>query len=260
MPTNEGTYLEELINDFPCKRKISTKKAEILLQERYRIFEFGEFIPKVIDILRNPSRIKINPDQSVTLLFELYNQGEKYPLFFYTLSKAIHKYLFAKILSNAGEFRNQSEINFGFIGFGGPNRRSLGNLKFNGSAPENIIINLINSFCYLEEKSSDPLRNGLLFYRKFVRTHPFYDANGRIGRLILKIYLRIFQLEIQWDKISNDKLMKKMNECHLREEKIEEFEKYFCYLYNFMNKAIVRINEDDMDDIRGKENDFDWRL
>jgi fido (protein-threonine AMPylation protein) len=254
MPSNDSTYLQELINDFPCKRKTSIEKAELWLQERYRVFELGEFIPTVFEILNDPSRIRITNDPSINPLFDLFNQGEIYPLFFYNLSKSIHKYLFSKILSNAGNFRSSSEINSGFIGFGGPNRRALGNLKFHGSTPEKITLNLINAFCHLKKKSNDPLRDGLLFYRKFVRTHPFYDGNGRIGRLILKIYLRIFHLEIQWDKINNEKLMKKMNECHLREDKEKEYEKYFGFLYDFIKKAIARVNEEDINDFRFPEN------
>src|ERR1035437_922277 len=253
MLANDSAYLQELIDDFPCNPKASIATAEKWLHERYTSIEFGDFIPKVIDILNDPSRIIIKNDKSINPLYELFKKGEKYPLVFFSLSKEIHKYLFAKILSNAGEFRQSSDKNNGFIGFGGPNRRVAGNLKYHGSTPDDIIVNLINSFCHLKEHSSDPLRNGLLFYRKFVRTHPFYDANGRIGRLIIKIYLRKFHLEIQWDKISNEKLMKKMNECHKREGDEKEYEKYFGYLYDYINNAKVKIHEEDLNDYKFPE-------
>lgn len=47
--------------------------------------------------------------------------------------------------------------------------------------------------------------------------HPFYDANGRIGRFMLETYLNFHNMIVQWQKLhANEKWLKRLNECHKR--------------------------------------------
>jgi len=49
----------------------------------------------------------------------------------------------------------------------------------------------------------DPVRKAAIFYQKFVSTHPFYDGNGRLARLIANIYLFKFGLTINWSEFDS---------------------------------------------------------
>ncbi|MEI7811692.1 MAG: Fic family protein [Ignavibacteria bacterium] len=226
MSSTEETYLQELINDFPCKTKVTAEKAIIMLQKRYKLLE-PDFTSDVVNILRNRE--------------DLCN------IILYEVSKIIHKHLFRNILSNAGEFRKSTDPGNGFIGFGGVSKRIAGNLEFHGIAPNEIAAELSGAFSYLNGKTEDPVRNGVLFYRRYVRIHPYYDGNGRIGRLILIIYLRMFNFQINMERIPKDKLLKKINNCHKRESKPDEFERYLNFLLELMREAISRIEEDAVD-------------
>lgn len=109
------------------------------------------------------------------------------------LSNQLHQTIFDGFYSNAGRFRDASEPGNGAVRFGGNKR--LMTADFQGSHPDLIHAELLECAEYLC-REEEPIRNAVEFFQRFVKTHPFYDANGRIGRLMANIYLMRFDLTI----------------------------------------------------------------
>lgn len=68
----------------------------------------------------------------------------------------------------------------------------------------------------LNHHQKAPVLAAVRFYQKFVNVHPFYDANGRIGRLIATMYLADHNLVLSWSEFdSKSKFIKKLNYTHI---------------------------------------------
>ena len=233
-PNTEIEHLQDLINDFGVDPKISGIVAFDLLRIRYETIEKG--IPQLLDSLKKKLKEseKDNPKSSLSNIL---------PMIMQEFCISFHLLLFRKILKNAGKFRNEADPNNGYIGFGGENRRRIGSHKFHGETPKNIDLKIKKILLLFTFDSQDPIRNALSFYRQFVKIHPFYDANGRIGRLLLSIYLQNFELYVKWSEIetggNKTKFIKKLNACHIREDDYN-YDKYFERLYQFFNKFVIQ--------------------
>lgn len=235
---SELNYLAELIEDFPPKKKISAEDAFKELKVRYETLE--SFADGFIDFLLSL------PDNKVAEFFpKLGKIDDNFPYGMMLFMAIAHKYLFAEILSNAGEFRLISDPHSGKVYYGGVSKREIGQHKFFGSNPEKIVDDLNSAFLLLKKKSEEPIKAGLEFYRRFVRIHPFYEANGRIARLILMIYLQYHGYYIVWREINEKhtgKFLSKLNSCHTHEGK-DTYERYFGYFEDFFKPFIKPISE-----------------
>ncbi len=204
----EVDELAGLINDFPDKHK--SEQAEPLLNEiasRVALIEgnLENFIPN-----------------STYLFPHVFN-----PIF----AQSLHGFLFRDILSNAGVYRSLDDKNNGKVVFGGQ-KRNEHKSWFTGCPPNKISQELDKSFQQLIKKPADPLEQAIRFYQSFVYINPFYDGNGRIGRIITSIYLQYFGYYVQWKSIEDkSKIINKLNECHKRIGKYT-YEVYFSYLLN----------------------------
>jgi len=207
-----------------------------------RYLQLEKNIHAILKLLEEPAL-----NQRISALFPLLNKdNDTFPAHFYFLMSFFHEYLFSKILSNAGEFRKSSDPFEGKIGFGGSDYRVIAKFKYSGSPCNEIQNDLIKCFSLLKRKPEDPLAASVEFYRRFVKIHPFYDGNGRIGRLILSIYNLYQGIYIKWSEIeiggNKSNFIKKLNECHKREDQIIYY-KYFEYLLSFFRKFVLRVSE-----------------
>lgn len=220
---HELDYLRDLLCEFQADPELDAEAALKLVFDRYQVLE------------RNFS--KLGEEISV----KLEGSSRVWP-FYKQLCTQIHKYLYNNILSNAGHYRSSSDKYHGIVEFGG--LTSSGHRgKFRGVAPRMIENELIACFEILD--NPEPIKSSILFYQEFSFIHPFYDANGRIGRLIVSIYLYSFGYLVSWGQIdsSHGKFMKKLNECHKRRNQPAQFDKYFGYLVNYWEKYIVPYSE-----------------
>lgn len=149
--------------------------------------------------------------------------------------------MFEGVLSNAGEFRKATDPNHGFVAFGGNLQRNPWGSKFKGSPPEQIEAGLKSAFDLLSKNDMDPVRTSIIFYQKFVHIHPFYDANGRVARFLLTLYLLFHGHYVLWKQLEEGKkneFLKKLNSCHLRQQS-GAYNDYLEHLYRFGKKFVV---------------------
>ncbi len=149
-----------------------------------------------------------------------------------------HEFLYKNILKNAGRFRDAKDKNLGKVYFGGEKQRSL-QYKFEGAPPNEIIAKVVESLACLFEESEQPIECALHFYQKFVLCHPYYDANGRIARFIVNVYLNYQDMVVDWEHLLDNKLfIKHLNNCHRRAGQPKEFGEYFRFLVKAFRKHV----------------------
>ena len=112
--------------------------------------------------------------------------------------------------------------------------------QFEGSHPNNISEGVQVACSYLTRSTSTPITNVVKFYQQIVHVHPFYDANGRIGRFITSVYLDYHGYHISWQGMrTNEKWLKKLNACHRRMGQ-DIYQNYLQILVNHWEKFITR--------------------
>jgi len=224
--------LAGLIKDFPKKslfrKPLTPEKAFLLIRARWLILtESIDDISNVLLPSSNPSTDRLG-----------------------FIIKFLHRFLYKGILSNAGDYRHAKDPNGGIINFGGQ-RRSESLHKYQGSVPSQIENDLHISIDYLIEETDDPIEAAIRFYQAFVRCHPFYDANGRIGRLIITMFLRNHHQHTLWAEMEaggNSKFIKKLNHCHDRQGQ-PNFDRYLSYLVDYFRKYVRPFTDYDDSDI-----------
>lgn len=170
-----------------------------------------------------------------------FTQNSNIPIseLFIGFSKAFHKILFQDIFSNSGRFRSGADPNQGKVYFG-PHHDRRRNLKFSGSNPASIQADLAKAAQLLSYDDDDPILNSVSFYQRFVYIHPFYDANGRIGRLLVSIYLRFHGYVVLWKPLENEQkrsFISKLNKCHNQTDK-PSFDHKIRDLYKFWQSYV----------------------
>ena len=225
----EVAYLRRLIEDFHSETdpKDAAKGLQVIAV-RYQSIESEQYFKGI----------------SASDLKEL-DLSQNLPEILKQRAFLIHKFLFKDILSNAGERRRSSDPEDGTIGFGGAKHQRQ-RMRFKGTNPPKIDKELDKAFSHLDLESEDPIENAMRFYQHFVYIHPFYDANGRIGRVIVSTYLKLFGYYVQWgefDGPNNSKFISKLNACHDRMESGYTFEKYFGYLLSIFRNYVISVDE-----------------
>lgn len=185
--SHDREHLTALMMDFPVASPIDAYQAAKLLHRRFTSLSIDQFT-KALQPLNEEEFIK---------------RFQEIPL-------KMHGYLFKDILGNAGRYRHRDDPGDGSILFG-PNQR------YSGSAPANIASEMKRVGSQLIKNDSDPVKTIVWFYQQFVYIHPFYDANGRIGRFVTTLYLDYHGYFMSWKGLhQNQKWLKKLNACHNR--------------------------------------------
>ena len=222
--SGELSQLKELIEVFPDKFSSSdedAKEANALARTRYEALD-NEILPYII------RRIQ---EGNLVLTDHVCLQ----------LCQFFHEFLFSDIISINGQFRKIEHPNDGAVFFGGQKRQEL-RPRFRGSPPSHIKDDLKKAFKYLRKNNEEQaLENALHFYQKFVFTHPFYDGNGRIGRLFVNMYLYQFGLYINWKNLQDKgAFLKKLNYYHDTNK-----EEHFGWWVQVCEKEVFEISEED---------------
>ena len=216
--TEEERYLADLLGDFGEKGHPDVGAALTLIYQRYR--ELERQVPRL------------------ALFVDAFSEdGTRTSDAFLVLLIGLHDYLYGGILRNAGQFRETTDPNGGTVRFGGAKGQSQ-RARYYGTSPREID-EAIREALRLLEDAADPVRSAVYFYLELSAIHPFYDANGRIGRVLVSIYLFRHGYYVNWDQLDGKhrQFMKQLNACldrrKLRVTDAEKYERYRIYLFNF---------------------------
>jgi len=212
-------YLPELMNAFPVDSAspVDLKTAQRKIQLRHNVLSWENRV-ELLEIFTEESFF-----QDIKLL-----------------PKTLHLILYKNILSNAGDYRQSYEPNSGVVRFG-PAR------EYCGTPPDYIGKRITQAVSLLEKHSLEPIHCALKFYQRFVYIHPFYDANGRIGRFIASLYLHYHQFIIDWEHLErNGKWLKTLNACHDRMTADSVvYERFVGYMVYHWSKSIHQFSHDE---------------
>ena len=221
MASPELDYLAELMTNFPVEDSSigSVEDAESLLQLRYQAL-----LDTLVDSKEVLKRLHSIPDEV------------DFPPIFEPLTRFLHLTLFKGILSNAGKYRQSAEPKGGIVYFGVQRGAQP---RFMGVPADEIEQVLCTVFRHLSKNDKNPIASAVIFYQQFVHVHPFYDANGRICRLLVSLYLDYHRFYVNWEDLQHQgKRIRKLNACHNRQLQPELYEEYLGYLVDHFSNYV----------------------
>ncbi|MCB0262836.1 MAG: Fic family protein [Calditrichaeota bacterium] len=223
--TNEREDIARLLEDFPTERTYSPE--EVLRLANIRYSELGHYLFDAF-------------------LPDLTRSTTPFETLFYDLSLKFHKFMFMQIFSNAGQFRSSTDKNSGQVYFGPVHKKTGRAAEFTGVAPGKIPDQLREVFKDYSRTDDNPEFTSIKVYQQFVYIHPFYDANGRVARLLTSLYLGFHQRIVQWKPLESEEKLQfinKLNRCH-RSMGRNHYENRLNDLCSFWQKYVKPIPEE----------------
>lgn len=151
---------------------------------------------------------------------------------------AFHHFIYEGLFTFAGQYRSAHDPHGGRIYFGHQHAQRR-KPRFQEDPTDTIEAGVLEAAWHLKRRTDDALGNAIRFYQKFVNVHPFYDANGRIGRLIATMYLTQHNLVLSWSEFdSKKKFIKKLNRCHVKPD-----EENFTYLVDYLRAFTIPLED-----------------
>lgn len=155
--------------------------------------EFAYNSSKIAGILLSDSDIRLMYDENIIIsngkaynlndVFEVYNHFQAFDYILDNINMSLSQD-FIKNLYKILKRNTQEEINFSNT-FGDFRRQNLEYVNFDITSPKNIEKEMYELIYKYERNDNRTLEDILEFHYKFECIHPFADANGRIGRLIM---------------------------------------------------------------------------
>ena len=145
------------------------------------------------------------------------------------VGRGVHLYLFHGILTTAGRYRRATDPGGGFVAFGGTRGQTTEPL-FRGAPARDLPALVPETYARLVDVREGALASdagarsearlratdaAVLFYKDLSGVHPFYDANGRVGRYVVSVYLLLHGRTVRWADLDRREagFLKKINEC-----------------------------------------------
>lgn len=218
-------YLDELLRDFGVPGHPSADAALRIIFDRWQIIS---------------SRIAWLAERALSIS---HKRGIPLHSALKELAVVLHEFMYDEILNNGGKYRQKEDPFGGRVYFGGQ-KGNTRESKYEGALPENIESEIDIAFACLSD-TDDPVRASCLFYLEFSAVHPFYDANGRIGRAIVSVYLYIHGFYMNWSQIDerHSQFIRKINNCISRRGWKERYIEYQAHLIRFWARHVERIDE-----------------
>ncbi|MCI5121311.1 MAG: Fic family protein, partial [Candidatus Electrothrix sp. AUS4] len=162
---------------------------------RELLLDFPVPNPPVLDSALRTVHARFDKLNTESFILKLRQRpAEEYHKILIHLPCILHRYLFEGIFANAGAYRQVLDPKNGLVFFG-PRQ------QFQGTTPGGINAEVQQAISHLIPRTDAPVYHAVKFYQQFVQTHPFYDANGRIGRFLLEIYLNLHGIGMQWKRL-----------------------------------------------------------
>jgi fido (protein-threonine AMPylation protein) len=150
-----------------------------------------------------------------------------------------------------GQYRKASDPLGGHVVFG-PYSKKTGRFgKYSGASPKDISASIKSIEPKFSMTDEHPKKTALNYYIRLVRIHPFYDANGRIARLITDSYLLKHKFFVDWHTIredpdKNNAFISRLNRCHDRFN-TPSYKYKFQSLLEFWTNYIYELEDFDSD-------------
>lgn len=179
------------------------------------------------------------------------------------IGRGAHRFLFEPVLRTAGEVRQGSDPGGGYVEFGGRRGQTVFP-KFVGTPPAGIGAALEVCFARLVDARTaadsddaavrararlDATDAAVCFYKDWSGVHPFYDANGRVGRYVVMVYLLLHGRYVRWDTLDGreTRFLKRINECLKRRGHVDARvqARYEGYLVQFWRPFVEDVPDED---------------
>lgn len=179
--------LQVMINPYILLAPLTTKEAVISSKIEGTQVSFTELLQfeagdKLENVNRNDADEILNYKKAMA---EAENMFKDKPFIHLNMVKALHSILLSGVRGNnksRGNFRN-GQVYIGSLGCG------IENATYIPPEFQNIMPALDNWEKYINNEEQENLITCAIMHAQFEMIHPFFDGNGRLGRMLIPLFL-----------------------------------------------------------------------